>query len=285
MIKTDLHNHLKTSRRWSEGDFNKAIEKASRRLGPGAIIGLVNFSDADSKDDRYECFIGLPGYERTPIGENQQGIYVPEKDIYVLKAQEVPTKQGHLLVAGLRRNVQLKVDRTLEDSIAEATDQGGIIIADHPFHLQGIGNYLTRHLELLGELDAIEIHNGEASFGFPVGPFPWNANGKARKFYEEIAKDFPDIGALSTSDGHSMYELGRSWTEVDVPYSSDNTNFVDNLRDAIRRTNLSTPRHEASPQGVMGAIDHIVDLVTIVKIAPIFGLKKHYWDNRKPEKI
>ena len=271
-VKADLHNHLRTSSRYSEGDFNRAIDIALRKLGEGAVFGVVNFHDR-----RYEHFINLPGYERQNLGDNKNGIYVPEKDIYVVKGQEVPTQEGHLLVFGIGERIHLKKGRKLEDTIKDAKDQNGIIIVDHPFNIAGLGPYLERNPRILEQVDAFEIHNGEASFGFPIGPIPYGANKRAQEFYERIKPDFPDLGAVSFTDGHSWYELGSSWTEIDRPKIED---FVNSLRTSIRRTNLKTPRRMKS--SVFGAIDHLADLVFIVKIAPKIGLG-YLFETERPE--
>lgn len=273
MVKADLHNHLRTSSRCFEGDFNRAVDIASRKLGAGAILGIVNFSDW-----RYEHLISLEGYERQNLGDNKNGIYVPEKDVYIVKGQEIPTKEGHLLVFGTGARVHLREGRKLEDTIEEAKDQNGIIVADHPFYVAGIGSYLEQNPSLTEQLDAIEVHNGEASFGLPVGPVPLNANKKAQEFYARIKHDFPNLGAISSSDGHSMYELGSSWTEIDKP---TNENFVNSLKEDIRKTDLNTLKKMKG--SVFGAIDHISDLVLITQIGVRIGLKNFYRGTDRPQ--
>jgi hypothetical protein len=265
-VKADLHNHLRTRDTFKDEDFNKAIDRASKKLGRGGIFGLINFND----ERKYEEFIGLKGYyERDYLGENKNGIYV--RDNYVVKGQEVQTKEGHLLVLGLGYDKRLKPNASLEDTIKEAKDNNGILIAEHPFYAKGIsiGECLIEHPHLLNDIDAIEVYNGEAAFGLPFSPFSCNANKKALKFYEVIKEleSFPNIGALSSSDGHSMYELGSNWTEIDKP---EINNFVNSLRESIRRTNEQTNRK--NKKLILGAIDHIADLTFIKKIAPKLGL-------------
>lgn len=104
-IKADLHNHLRTSSIFENSDFNNSIDTASKKLGGGACFGLINMHDR-----RYEKFADLKGYEREWIGDNKNGIYIPEKDVLVVRGQEVTTKQGHLLV-GLGYDVHLKISK------------------------------------------------------------------------------------------------------------------------------------------------------------------------------
>jgi|SRR3989344_3477684 len=259
-MKADLHNHLKTSSRLYDRNFNEAIDIASQRLREEGMFGMVNFVD-----DRYERFIGLRGYERVFLGENKNGIYVPEKKIYVVKGQEVPTKKGHLLVIGLQNGFHMKNARPLEDSLKEAKDNNGIIIADHPFHRHGLGPHLEKKLKLLPQFDAIEIFNGESCIGFPS-----EANKKAEEFYSHIKIDFPFLGAITSSDGHSFYELGKCWTELEAIKPRQSSSFNSTLRKSIRKTNEKTPRQTTS--GIGGAIDHILDMIFIEQIAPKIGL-------------
>jgi hypothetical protein len=236
--KASLHEHLRTSSDLKPEDFNRAIDVANR-LGEYGIFAMTNFDDI-----RYEHFTSLRGYNRNYIGENQNAIYVPDKKVLVIKAQEVPTKQGHLLALGLGHSQHLKSGRTIEDTIKESMDLGALRIADHPFFAKGIGPYLQSHPELIGFFDAIETHNGEAVYG----------NKKAREFYKEEKPDHPHLGALSSMDGHSFHELGKSWTEIDFPNIENPHMFIPSLREAIRSTKLSTPRKDHT--SYLGALQH-----------------------------
>jgi hypothetical protein len=269
MVKADLHNHLRTSSRCLEADFNRAVDKASKRLGNNGILGVINFTDK-----RYEHFVDLNGYEREDVGENKNGVYVPQKKILVVKGQEVPTKQGHLLVLGLGYDRHIKENKSLENTLKEVRDKRAIAVADHPFYLSGIGHYLKRNPKIIEEIDAIEIHNGEASFGFSFGPLPNNANELAQEFYREIKSEFPCLGALSSSDGHSIYEIGKNWTEIDMPDIANKGNFTNSLRNSIRNTDLKTEK-KTRPL-ILGAIDHALDLILITKIGFKIGLKEFY---------
>lgn len=268
-VRADLHNHLRTSSRSSEPDFNRTIDTAAERLGNGAVVGVINFADK-----RYEHFTGLGGYGRVYVGEKNNGVYVPSKNVLIIKGQEVPTKEGHILVLGLGKDVHLKSGRNLQDSLSEARDNEGIIIADHPFYAYGIGSHLEANPSILQYFDAIEVHNGEAVFGIPKTPFPYKANIRAQEFYDRIKRDFPHLGALSSSDGHSIYELGRSWTEIDSLDLEDKTNFTPSLRDSIRKTNSQTPKKKS--KAVLGALDHIADLILINQIGFRIGLHDFY---------
>ena len=247
--KASLHEHLRTSSNLQPEDFNQAIDLAAARLGDHGIFALTNF-----EDKRYEYFTSLPGYSRDYIGENHSAIYIPEKQILVVKAQEVPTKQGHLLVLGLGIGENLKPNQTLEETIKQAIDHNAIKIADHPFFSHGIGPYLENHPELIGLFDAIETHNGEAIYG----------NKKAERFYNSLGWDQYKLGALSSSDGHSMHELGKSWTEIDFPNITQSKEFIPSLKKAIKFADLRT--NQKNHTSYRGAIEHMAKLA-IAKIA------------------
>jgi hypothetical protein len=269
LVNADLHNHLRTGSKLSRGDFNRAIDIAERRLGAGGIFAMVNF-----EDNRYEKFVKINGYKRTYLGDNKNGFYVPEKNIYVVKGQEVPTREGHILVLGLGNKVRLKSGRSLDDSLKEAKDNNGIIVADHPFYWQGVGPLLAEDLELTKRFDAIEIHNGEASFGIPCTKLKDDANLKASLFYFELPKKI-GIGALSCSDGHSFRELGTSWTSIESLEGIEPKNFVEELRKRVRNTGVHHPRkYSHSYSGAMEHIGKLVLIKAVNKLKSVLGYEK-----------
>lgn len=247
LVKADLHNHLRTSSNLKQEDFNRAIDLAEKRLGKNSIFALANFSD-----NKYEQFTGLRGYERQYLGENKNAIYVPSKKVLVIKAQEIPTQQGHVSALGLHYNQQIQEHRSLEETLEEidnATDGEAIKIASHPFFQYGIGDYLQKHPDLLEFLDAIEIHNGEAMFG----------NQEALAFYKELFKQSFPIGALSVSDGHSFHELGTNWTSIEFPETNP-MNFLHSLKYSIRDTNHYTSKKTST--SYLGAAGHLMRIKT-----------------------
>ncbi len=243
-MKADLHNHLGTKE--YNGNFNKVIDVSKEKLNAGGVLGVVNFSDL-----RYETFVGLEGYKREHLGNV---IYVPKKEIYVIKGQEIATKQGHLLVIGLRWGRNLKDRRSLEDTIKEAKDDNGIIISCHPF-ANGIGKHIEKNPCILELIDGIEVHNGESFFG----------DKKAQDFYSRIKNDF-DIGGVSFSDGHSLYEIGSSYTWLEQLDFKNSEALSSSLRKAIREhKDFSKDKKHNS---IAGMIEHAA------RLASIIGLQK-----------
>ncbi len=256
-VKADLHNHLRTSSRMS-GLFNPTVDLIQKRLGPGGVIGLINFTD-----HRYEDFAQQRRDETVNLGN---AIYVPEKDILIVKGQEVPTAEGHLLVLGIEEDKHLKEGRSLDDTIKEARDNNGVTIADHPFYRDGIGLALKANpVKYLGKtadgglIDAVEIHNGEAALNL-WGLFPKGANPAAYQFCAKLSWDNYLSGEIAVSDGHSLYELGKSWTSLKMPIRYEelksSEKVVSSLREAIRNTFLNGPEDYQKRNAKLGAFVH-----------------------------
>ncbi len=268
----DLHNHLTTSSRIPKGTFNQVADLASERLGKFGIVGIVNFSDW-----RWENLIGQSGYEREYLGKKKNAVYIPEKEIFFVKGQEIPTREGHLLVLGTEAGLHLKEGRTLEDSIKEAKDNGGIIIADHPFYKQGIGEYLEKHPQLFWDLAAMETHSG-ASVWIP-GITPANANSHSVECYDDHKLTLPNLGALSSSDGHSLSEIGSSYTQLS---GIEKDNFVPSLKKAIQNTNLlRTSRLNSN--SYFGALNHGAKMLLLNNIAYPLGFRNYFLGTDRPE--
>ncbi len=266
LIRADLHNHLRTSSNLKDGDFKEAIDCASVRMRNfyscmyDSMLGVVDF-----EDNRYEKFSELniyKGYERFFPGDEKRVFYVPEKRVFVVRGQEVPTLDGHILVLASCMNTKIKSGRSVDDTIREAKDDNAILVIDHPFYVNGLGDYILRNPEILNDIDAIEVHNGEAAFGVPFinWPFPQGANKRAQEFYKIVKEDFPNLGALASSDGHSFYEIGSSWTEMEKPSLESETEFLEQFRNSIRNTRDSKKQMFNS---VFGAMDHVLDLATL----------------------
>jgi len=255
-VKVDLHNHLKTRYNVAEAyTLDEIVELGRNRLGKNGVLGIVNFADK-----RYEQIRDLPGLERKELG---CGFYVPEKNFLVVKGEEVPTRDGHVLVFGIPGSKHITLGRTLSDTIKEVKDHDGIIIADHPFvgAWSGIGSYLETHREQLSDFDAIEVFNGEAvAARIPI--IMSDPNQCALNFYEQNKRDFAHLGATTTSDGHSTAEIGRSYTNMQMPENyqttfldanADKDTLTSILRKAIR---LSTPDDGVGRGSILRALLH-----------------------------
>lgn len=258
-IKTDLHNHFSTFENIGNV-FNQAIDIAQRNLGKDGMFGVINAQDKGI--GRYETFLEQGGKKAEDL---KNAFYVPNKNIYVIKGQEVFTQGGHILVLGLKHGVRLEDYKSLKDSFLEAQDNNGIIIADHPFFLDGI--FTKNNLgEYIFYLDGIEVHNGEA--WLPVPGFK-QANKKAQEFYDERKKFYKNLGAISTSDGHSVNEIGMNYTILEKPDFSSPENLVESLRKSINEHNDFS--QDKQTNAYLGTLNHAGKILGL-RIASKLGL-------------
>ncbi len=264
-IKADLHNHLGTGGIFPS--FNYVINVAEKSLGKGGIFVIANTLQ---NDFRYEKFAHTQeGYERENLGNV---VYIPEKDILVIKAHEVIKKEGHLLVLGLREGKNI-TSKTYSDIFKQGKEEhNAIFIADHPFYVEGIGHYIIRgpkeREETLSQLDGWEGYNATAELWFPK-ILPRGANNKAQQFYNEEIKDKYDIGIIATTDGHSVEVIGRSHT---ILPEIDKTNSV-TLNDSLRR---SIGKNKSMENLVMrpNKMDAFMHSVNMAKFSLSGGRKK-----------
>jgi len=249
-VQADLHNHIQTGGRIKDGCFDKVIAALCRKsIG---MIGVINFDD-----DRYEQLVNCKG-----SGRNDRGFYVRlYGGLTLIKGQEIPTKQGHLLALGLKKNVHLKSGKTLEDTIAEAKDENAVIIADHPMYFEGCGDYLMKNPKLLKKIDAIEVYNATTSLGIPGTPLKSGTNKKAQEWFNSIKDEYPNLGCISSSDGHSLYEIGRNYITIDEKVKEHLlVKGIEPLREAIRGHRDFSNDKQGKIAGKIGAIEHYIKL-------------------------
>jgi predicted metal-dependent phosphoesterase TrpH len=262
-VRADLHNHLKTSSRMLDGDVTEAASVAFNKLGYGGVLGVINFND-----DRYEKVLDVSSHAGREIGN---ATYFAVVDILVVKGQEVPTQQGHLLVIGIERNYHLKPYQSLEYTLDEADEVNAIKGADHPFHHQGLGPFLRENPKYIERFNFIETHNGEAAFS-AFGLLPKYANEVAQDFYNEVKIDFPDIASISSSDGHSFREIGRSWTELYMPDNYSDLQTSEQVLEYLgrglraRRHNFQTEQRKNSKLAALIHIGEVVGIIAFTKV-------------------
>ena len=247
-IRADLHSHFETQSQFSR-PFNAYVDLISARLGENGIVALVNFGD-----DRFEKFCARrDGYDREFVDSDRSICYLPQKKIFIIRGQEVPTSDGHLLFLCGKHSLDIKPHKPLEYTLLEAMDSNSITIAPHPFSYKGIGAKLMNHLLLLDNIDALEIHNGES-----VLP---NWNKKAIEFYAKIHEFYKNVGALSVSDAHSLSGIATSFSELSFPNEDMFKNMTkENIATAIRS---SLPGNSQKTSKYYNAVKHIAKLLGI----------------------
>lgn len=222
-VKADLHNHFSTKSRVL--DPNKIADTVRGRLGIGGICALVNYGC-----QRFEAFARKAESSATRLGN---AVYFPDREVLIVKGEEVPTEDGDLLVLGTQEGFHMALRRqTLEYSLREATEEGnGITIIPHPYFHSRVGEKIEKEPEILSSVDAIEIHNGQSSY---------RSNNKARRLHRKVGARFYNLGKLASSDGHSYFEVGKSWTALQMPRDFSQLNnsesLIENLRRAIKET-------------------------------------------------
>lgn len=239
MIKADLHNHL--GKNGANPGFDETINIAYQRLGPRGIFGIANYNDY-----RYEDFVDQPGgeYSREHVGYDMRAVYVPEKNMLVVKCQEMFTKQGDILAIAMpyrKKNVETTDTR---DAINEAKDLGAVLDAVHPFYIDGIGKFLSENPELLENFSTWEVYNGSAEFWVPK-ILPRNANSKAFEFYVNKIKPNPylDIGISASTDGHLTTTLGKCYTMLE-DFNLTPEELVNCLDSALREVKSTGRLHK-----------------------------------------
>jgi len=236
MVKIDLHNHL--GRNGANPGFDRTIDIAYKRLGPGGIFGICNDGPTDY---RYQGFINQAGgkYERVIVGDKNEkrAIYVPDKKITVVGVEEAEPREGSFICIGMPVNKKICYSE-LEDSLKVAEDLDTTRIIVHPFFRDGMGAYVSKNPELLHRFHAWEIYNASAQLGQILpqnSQVPPGANSNAFNFYKDTIEGNYNLGIVSFTDGHSVNVIGTSYTEIEINPQIASTSFFNSLREQIQR--------------------------------------------------
>ena len=96
LVKADLHNYGQTSNAINEG-FESIARKARQRLGPGAIVGIV-----DVHELRYSKFKVNTKAKFEDLGN---ALYFPNEDILVLRGVRTFTRDDSKSILFCKGNV------------------------------------------------------------------------------------------------------------------------------------------------------------------------------------
>ena len=253
-IKVDLHNHL-ASLEYIGSDFEKIVSRAEKNLGKSGVFTVLNslrcyrggfLGRKKIGPSRYQSFIDL-GNDR--VEEHKNFAYIPKKDLYVLYGQEVLTKDGHILVLGMDKDVKLPDKKSIEWTVKTAKEEyNATVIASHPKFLDGVvRTNETEFLRNVWHFDGFEVHTGE-SWVFPF------SNSSAKSYYRWLLKRGFDIGAVCSSDGHSSSEIGSSYSVIESLDFTDEDKLRESLKKRIREhKDYSNDKRRSS---FIGALDH-----------------------------
>jgi predicted metal-dependent phosphoesterase TrpH len=136
-------------------------------------------------------------------------------EITVIPGVEVSSSKGHILVLGVREDIEPLLSP--EETIRRARKLGGTVIIPHPFKSSshGIGSF-----EGL-DIDAVEVFNSRCLFN--------GANKKAASEARRLG-----IAGVAGSDSHIPEMVGQAYTEIDA-----SKNTVDFVLRAIREGKVS----------------------------------------------
>jgi len=196
----DLHSHVVVKYE-GKPDLNRIAEHCMN-IGLDVLV-FTNFVDS-----RYEYLkrTARALSKRYKFEDLGRAFYVfgAQKSFMVIKGQEIPTKQGHILTVGATGDIKNYND--LSETIKEAKDKDAIIIADHPFTSVwgGLGRKnLEEHLE---DWDAIEVFNAQ---NIKLVPFLMDQT-ESNKLAQEFAYE-NNLPGVATSDSHKLNEIALSY--------------------------------------------------------------------------
>jgi predicted metal-dependent phosphoesterase TrpH len=173
MLRCDLHVHTNFSR-----DGESSVEDVITRA-KAARLDAIAITDHDSCEA-----IGVA--ERAGSG------------LVIIPGVEVSTRQGHLLVLGVRE--PLPPGLHVMETIRLARNLGAVTILPHPYHMWRHG-VARRVPESIGAVDGIEVFNSRYIVG--------SANRKAARVARKVR-----ITPVGGSDAHNARYVGFGYTLI-----------------------------------------------------------------------
>ena len=199
MIKFEPHVHSNHSD--GRHSVRKILSEAIKKR-----IDVISITDHDTLNGSLEA-IEVANEEHLPIS--------------VILGVEVSTRNGHLLVYGIQR----EIDRGMKmiETIEIVKELGGFTVLAHPFEFYRHGSVRIEHFKYV---DAIEVFNAKSYLNFLANYF-------AKKY-----KKPPMAG----SDAHNAQSVGYGLTLVDVGKDKLNINdqevFKEEVFNAIKNFNV-----------------------------------------------
>jgi len=117
--------------------------------------------------------------------------------LIVIPGIEVMSSKGHILVLGIREDIEPHLPPV--ETIKRARELGGVVIVPHPFKLTSHGIGFIEGLDI----DAVEVLNSRCLTD--------HSNRKAKKAAESL--NLPEVGG---SDAHIPQMVGQAYTQIEV---------------------------------------------------------------------
>ncbi len=148
-------------------------------------------------------------------------------DLIVIPGMELSTRNGHLLVLGIRRD--LPSGLSIDETIKMAKELGATTIVPHPFQIfrNGIRALKGR------DIDAIESFNSKYIFGF------------SNFIAKNIAKR-RQIGVTGGSDSHKVETVGYGYTVVDANNGASTGDILTAIKEHRSRAEGTMISHYSS---------------------------------------
>jgi predicted metal-dependent phosphoesterase TrpH len=186
-MKADLHVHTKYSGvgRLGKLRFPESIDRPEDMVDAARANGM-----------NILCITDHNSIDGAVIAKNYASRF---DDIEVVIGEEVSTSDGEII--GLWLTECIPPMLSAEETAKRIREQGGIIIAPHPFsfHVPALGEKV---LDL--DIDGIEVLNGG------------HIDKYSNRMAYEVSKKYPGRWAeIGSSDAHSVPTFGCAWTEFD----------------------------------------------------------------------
>ena len=166
-------------------------------------------------------YIGITDHNRFSACENFKGV-LKQAGITLIPGEEIRTDKGEIIGLFLKKNIESKNTSgkriQLQEAIKKVKDQGGIVIAPHPFDRMRLGIGKKNLLNNKDEISAIEIFNSRTKLNF--------FNKKAQKFASEY-----NFKQTVGPDAHIADEIGNAIIEMDS--FANKEEFLHNLDNAV----------------------------------------------------
>jgi len=232
--KLDLHSHIPEINS-NIKNYNKKVKNILKKLfiKKGNIVFGISDSDGNG---RYKKFIKelkkIKGYE---IDFKYEDYFVlikkSKKVVYIIKADEIGTEKGHILIVGYDGKIK---SRNLNDVLKEAHKQKCVVIANHPLHQNNLGYFLFSKLFDTGNKislskKVLKKHKKDFDALEENAYFPedWK---KIEKFSKKNK-----IPIISSSDAHEFDEFFKSYFEVKNLNFKNPKKFKKSLKKAIKK--------------------------------------------------